>query len=90
MDLKLFDHVTKADDGTFKGSRAPMVDLGMYEFKHLNTGNITPEESFMNIHAEEIHELEQVRISTKQLRVILYAKYKKAYLNKVIKTNANI
>ena len=42
-----------------------MVDLGTYEFKDLNTGNITPEESFTNAYADEIHESQQVRISTK-------------------------
>ena len=44
LNLKYSDHVIKADDGTFKGSTAPMVYLGTYEFKYLNTGKITPEE----------------------------------------------
>ena len=29
-----------------------MVDLGMHEFNDLNTGNVTPEELFMNDYAE--------------------------------------
>ena len=29
-----------------------MVNLGTYQFKDLNTGKITPEESFMNAYAE--------------------------------------
>ena len=33
-----------------------MVDVGMYKYKGLNTGKITPEESFTNYYAEEIHE----------------------------------
>ena len=41
LNLKFSDHVIKPYDGTFKGSTAPMVDLGMYEFKYLNTGKIT-------------------------------------------------
>ena len=52
-----------------------MVDLGTYEFKDLYTGEITPKESFMNVYAEEMNELEQFRISTKWLCTILYAKY---------------
>ena len=40
-DLKFFDNVIYADDGPFKGSTTPMVDLGTYEFKDLNTGKIT-------------------------------------------------
>ena len=43
LNLKLSDHVIEADDETFKGSTAPMVDMGTYRFNYLNTGNITPE-----------------------------------------------
>ena len=43
LNLKFSDHVIEADDGTFKGSTTPMVDLGTYKFKILNTGEITPE-----------------------------------------------
>ena len=39
----------------------------------------------MNAYVEWVHESEQVRTSTKTLRVILDAKYKKADLNKVMK-----
>ena len=44
LNLKLSDHVIEAYGITFKESMAPMVDLVKYEFKDLNTGNITPEE----------------------------------------------
>ena len=30
LNLKFSDHVIEADDGPFKGSTAPMVDLGTY------------------------------------------------------------
>ena len=63
-----------------------MVDLGIYEFKDLNTGEIKPEELFPNNYAEEIYELEHVRTATKRFRVILDAKYENANLNKTIKT----
>ena len=43
LSLKLSGHIIKADDGTFKGSTTPMVDMGTYEFKYLNIGKITPE-----------------------------------------------
>ena len=43
----------RLNDENFKGSTAPMVDVGMYESKGLNTGEITPEESFTNTHAEK-------------------------------------
>ena len=52
-----------------------MVDMVTYKFADLETGIITPEDFFMNAYTKEVHELEQVRTSTKQLYVILYSKY---------------
>ena len=43
LNLKFSRHIIKAYDGPFKGSTIPMVYLGMYEFKDLNTGKITSE-----------------------------------------------
>ena len=43
LNLKLFDYVIESDYGSFKELTPHMVDLGMYEFKYLNIGNITPE-----------------------------------------------
>ena len=37
LNLKWSDHVIEVDDGPFKVSIEPMVDLGMYGFKYLNT-----------------------------------------------------
>ena len=48
LSLLLSDHVIESYGGPLKGYTSPMVDLGRYEFKILNTGNITPQESFMN------------------------------------------
>ena len=42
LNINFSDHVTEVDNGTFKGSTAPMVYLGMYEFTYFKTGNITP------------------------------------------------
>ena len=42
-----------------------MVDLGTYIFKGLNTGKITPEESFTNAYVKELYESENVRTATK-------------------------
>ena len=72
--FKLSDHVVEGDGGPLKQSRAPMVDLGMNFFKYLNTGKITPEESFMNAYTEDDYELEQFHSDNKQLQVILYEK----------------
>ena len=61
-----------------------MVDLGMHKFKYLNTGKLTPEGSFMNAYTEEKYKLEQIHPDNKRLRVILYAKYEKSNLHKVM------
>ena len=61
-----------------------MVDLAAYTFKYLNAGEIKPEELFTDAYAEEVYESAHVRAATKQLRVILYAKYKKSDLNKIM------
>ena len=42
-----------------------MVDLGKYEFKKIDTGNITSEELFMNAYPEEINLSEKFRTYTK-------------------------
>ena len=55
LNLKLSDHIIEADDGPFKGSTTPMVDLGTYIFKYLNTDKITPAESFTNAYVEEVY-----------------------------------
>ena len=74
LNLRLSDHVIKSDDGPFKGSTAPMVDLGAYEFKYLNTGGNTPEELFINAYTEEVYDSEHARTATKLLSLVLYAK----------------
>ena len=75
MKSKFYDHVIEYDYGNFKGLTTPMVDLGMYEFKDLNIEKITHAESFNNDNAEEVYELEYISTATKQLRIILDAKY---------------
>ena len=52
LNLKLSEHVIEENDGTFKGLAAPMVDMGTFEFKYLNSGKITHEELFKNYYAE--------------------------------------
>ena len=43
LNLKFSEHVIEVGDGPFNGSTTPMVDLGTYTFKDLNTGESTPE-----------------------------------------------
>ena len=40
LDIKLSEHIIGADDELLKWSTVSMIDLGMYEFKYLNTGKI--------------------------------------------------
>ena len=81
LNLKLSEHVIKADDGPLKGPISPMIYLCTYQFKDLNTVKIIPEELFMNAYVEEVFESEHVRTSNKLLRTLLDDKYEKAYLN---------
>ena len=71
LNLKLSEHVTQAAYGPVKGSTTPMVDLGMYIFKDLNTVKIKSEESFTNDYVKEVYESEYVHTTTKKLRIIL-------------------
>ena len=48
LNLKLHEKPIKSDDGSLEESLVSMVDLSTYEFKAVNTGKITPQESFMN------------------------------------------
>ena len=79
--LKLSYHDIESDYGKFKVSTIIMVDMGMYDFKYLNTRNITTGEFATNYSAEEIHESEQVHTSTKLVHLLLGAKDEKAYKN---------
>ena len=88
LNLKFSEHVIGEYDGPLKGSSSFMVDLCTYEFKYLNTGEITPKELFMNHYAEEIHESEQVRTYIKLLLTILDDKYERADFNKATKNKS--
>ena len=44
INIKLSGHIIESDDAPFKGYTAPMVDMGTYEFKDLNTGKIKTKE----------------------------------------------
>ena len=48
------------------------------------TGRVKPEELFTNYYVKELYESEYVRITTKQLRLILDDKYENADLYKVM------
>ena len=74
LNLKLSEHVIKTDDGPLKGYTTLMVDLDMYVLKVLNTGKITPEESFTKAYVEEVYESEHAHNAAKQLLVVLYNK----------------
>ena len=52
LNLKISYHAIESDYDTFKGTTENTIDLGKYEFKYLNMGKITPEESFINSYAE--------------------------------------
>ena len=47
---------SKHNGGPFIGATAPMVDLGSYVFKDLNTGEIKPEDFFTDAYVKEVYE----------------------------------
>ena len=75
---KFFERVIEVNDGPFIGSTAPMVDLGANIFKYLNVGKIKPEKMFTDAYVKEVYESENIRTATKQLRVILDAKFRRS------------
>ena len=44
LNIKFSEYFIKADDGPLKGSLAPTIDFGTYEFKYLNIGKIIPKD----------------------------------------------
>ena len=56
LNIKFSEHFIKVDNETFHGSTTPMVDLGTYTFKDLNTGKSTPEEFFTNAYVNVVYE----------------------------------
>ena len=54
--LNFYKHIIEGGDGRFEGSTAPVIDLGMYWFKYLNTVKITLEEYFIDSYVEEFFE----------------------------------
>ena len=84
LNLKWSEHVIEADDVPLNGSTTPMVNLGTYIFKDLNTGEIKPGYFFTNAYVEEVYESEHEPTATERLNVILDAKYEKENLHKVM------
>ena len=83
--LELSKQVISGDDGTYEGRTVPMVDMCTYYYKKLNwNNNVKPEELIMNVHVEEIIELENIPSLTKILWTILDEKYEKSDLNIVM------
>ena len=55
MNLKLSEHAIEADYEHLKGSKTPILHLGTYIFKDLNTGKITPDYFFTNDYVKEVY-----------------------------------
>ena len=55
LNVKSSDHVIEADDGPLKGIETPIVYLGRYRFKDINTVIIIPKKSFTNADVKEVY-----------------------------------
>ena len=47
-------HIIMGGDGPFEGCMVPMVELGMYDFNHLDIYAIVPEEYFTDSYVGEL------------------------------------
>ena len=61
-----------------------MVDVNNYDFKSITDKTVKPEEYFINSYVDECIKYDSVISSTHRMHRILYAKYKKVDLNKVM------
>ena len=55
LNLKISKNAIELVDVYFKVSTSPMIDLGIYAFKDLNTGKITPEEYVTSNYVDELY-----------------------------------
>ena len=61
-----------------------MVDVINYDFKSIIDKTVKPEESFVNSYVDECFKSANAIKSTRRMRRILYAEYKKSELNEVM------
>ena len=61
-----------------------MIDISNYNFKPMTDKIVNPEEYFINSYFNECLESESTISETHIMRIIIDAKYKKTYLNKVM------
>ena len=61
-----------------------MVDVINYNFTFTKDKTVKLEESFINTYVDKIFESDSAIISMRQMRRIIYAKYEKSNLNKVM------
>ena len=55
LHIKVSEQVIESEDGPFKGSTAPIVDLGTYIFKELKTEKVTTEELFTHAYVKGVY-----------------------------------
>ena len=75
INLKLYEHFNKESDGHLKTSTAPIIDSGADKFKDLDTGNMIPQDYFINAYVEEVNKSDEFHTHTKKSGTILDDKY---------------
>ena len=84
LDIKVYDNVISGGEGPYEGCYAPMVDISNYNFNIITDKTVKPEESFINLYANECLKSDSAISATCRMRIILDVKYKKSDLNKVM------
>ena len=50
-------YIIEVVDEPLKGSTSPLIYLGVYYYKYLNMGEVTPEKYFKNVYVEKLFDL---------------------------------
>ena len=84
MDLKFSDNFIIGSNIQYEGLSAPMVDVSNYKFILLIDKTVNQEESFIISHINYCPKYQSTISSTRKMRRIQYAKFKKEDLNMII------
>ena len=84
LDPKFSDFIVVGVKWLYEVFSAPTVDVRKFYYESLTNKNVKQEESFLDLYVDECFESGNMINLTWQMCIILDAKYKKEYLNKII------
>ena len=84
LDLKFSKNIIIGVEGPYEGCYKSMVDVRNYNFDIITAKTVIPEDFSINLYVDEFLESESAISATRRILSILYAKYEKADINKVM------